>query len=146
MSKRPPFRLTAPIPPEDDLHEAVAQALDRLLMPPAEWACYPAGHIPLAARWATKLLRMGLRRGWPDFLIVYAGRIFGVELKREGGGLSRTRVVHTKRGRSRIIIGQTEMFPRLEAAGMLIAICDSVAAVLRALAAWGVPLRGRIAA
>ena len=32
---RRPFRLLAPVVPEDDLHAAVAQALDLLLLPPS---------------------------------------------------------------------------------------------------------------
>ena len=36
-----PFRLVAPEPFEIDIHEAWASALDKLLLPPAVWACYP---------------------------------------------------------------------------------------------------------
>jgi hypothetical protein len=32
---------------EDDLHAAVARALDLLLLPPAEWTTFPAGSVPL---------------------------------------------------------------------------------------------------
>lgn len=142
---RAAFRLTAPIPIEDDLHQAVADALDRLLMPPAEWTTFPAGHVPLPARFAVKLARMGLKRSWPDILVLH-GRLHGIELKRAGQGLSRARWVRTRSGAPRFVEGQREVFPRLEAAGMKLATCHTVVGVLDQLTAWGVPLRGRIAA
>jgi hypothetical protein len=142
---RAPFRLTAPIPPEVDLHEATAAALDRLILPPAEWTTFPAGHVPLPARFAVKLQRLGLKRNWPDILVLH-GFLYGIELKRPGERLSATRTVRTRRGAPRIVEGQRDVFPRLEAAGMTIATCSSVADVFAALRAWGVPLRGRIAA
>lgn len=142
MSARP-FRLVAPVAPETDLQEAVAAALDLLLLPPAEWCAYPAGHIELTGQQAAKLARMGLKRSWPDVLVLH-GVLHGIELKRQGGRLSRTRTVRTRRGGLRIVEGQRDAFPRLEAAGMRIATCDSVGAVLAALAGWGVPLRGHV--
>jgi hypothetical protein len=134
------FRLSAPIIPEQDLHESVADALDKLLKPPAQWACYPAGSVPLPARFASKLSRMGLKPGWPDILVLH-GRLYGVELKRVGGRLSRTRVVRTRRGALRELAGQVDTFPRLRDAGMEIGVASSVAQVLALLTAWGVPLR-----
>ena len=140
------FSLTPYIASEQDLHEAVAEALDRLLLPPAEWTCFPAGHVPLPARYAAKLARLGLKRNWPDLIVLHRG-IYGVELKRAGEGLSIARwVVNRRTGGRRYVEGQRETFPRLEAAGMQIAVCETVVAVLDALAGWGVPLRGRIAA
>jgi hypothetical protein len=134
------FRLTAPIVPEQDLHESVADALDKLLLPPAEWTCFPAGSVPLPPRFAAKLARMGLKRGWPDVLVLHR-QLYGIELKRRGGKLSRTRIVRTRRGGLRELAGQQDVFPRLEAAGMTIAVCDSLAGVLAFLAACKVPLR-----
>lgn len=140
MSGRPRLRLTAPIVPENDIHVAVARALDLLLMPPATWTCFPAGNVQLSGQAAAKLTRMGLKRGWPDILVLH-GAAFGIELKRLGGKLSRTRTVRTKRGGLRVVEGQQDVFPRLQAAGMQISTCESVDEVLRALANWGVPLR-----
>jgi hypothetical protein len=40
--------------------------------------------------------------------------------------------------------GQADVFPRLQRAGMIIAICRSVDEVLWTLDGWGVPLRGRV--
>jgi len=139
MSARP-FRLVAPIVPEDDLHENVAAALDLLLLPPAQWTTFPAGHIQLTGQQAAKLHRLGLKRSWPDLLVLH-GSLFGIELKRPGGKLSRTRTVRTRRGRLRIVEGQAETFPKLEAAGMKLATCDSVDSVLETLRIWDIPLR-----
>jgi hypothetical protein len=141
--RRPAFRLVHDVKPEDDLHLEVKEALDRLLMPPAEWTTFPAGNIPLPPRWGAKLNRLGLKRGWPDILVLY-DRIFGIELKRRDGRLSKTRLVRTRRGGLRQLDGQEDVFPRLEAAGMRIAICRSVPEVLTALGGWGVPLRGTL--
>lgn len=135
------WRLTAPEVSEDSLHASVAAALHVLVLPPAEWTCYPAGHVPLPPQYAAKLARMGLKRGWPDLLVLHDRQLFGIELKREGARLSRSRIVRTRRGGLRLLEGQLEVFPRLERAGMAIAVCTSTGEVLACLAAWGVPLR-----
>jgi hypothetical protein len=145
---RRPFRLTRPIVPEDVLHASVADALAKLLLPPAEWWAYPAGQIKLDGQQKAKLYRMGLRVGLPDFMVLH-GELIGIELKTETGRLSRTRVVHRKRnGGMRTVEGQTDVFPRLSAAGMRGPhVCRSVEDVLRVLRAAGVPLRAhRVAA
>lgn len=135
-----PFRLSTPITPEADLHEAVAQALNLLLMPPAEWTTFPAGHVKLTGQAAAKLARLGLKRSWPDILVLH-DVLYGIELKRVGGQLSRTRSVRTRRGRLRVVEGQRDVFPRLEAVGMRLAVCDSVDTMLTQLEAWGIQPR-----
>jgi hypothetical protein len=137
----PSFRLTAPIPFESETHEAVAHALEILIMPPAEWTCFPAGHIPLPPQYAAKLQRAGLKRSWPDFLVVFR-ILHGIEMKRPGEKLSRARMIRSRRkGTLRYVEGQREVFPRLEAAGMKIATCNTVNDVLEQLIAWGIPMR-----
>jgi hypothetical protein len=146
MSIGAPFRLTAPEPLERDLHEACAQALDRLLSPPAEWWTYPAGAAQLSPAQQARYSRIGLKRGLPDLMVLHGG-LYGIELKRRGGTLSKSRMARTRRGSPRVLVGQEEMFPRLLAAGMVdIAICHSVAEVLDQLARWQIPLHGRMAA
>src|SRR6201989_1538845 len=110
------FRLPYPDPYEQDIHESVAAALDRLLEPPATWCCYPAGHIQLSAAEAARLIRCGLKRSFPDILIFYK-QVYGLELKRYGSKLSKTRIVRTRRGSPRELIGQEEMFPKLLSTG-----------------------------
>jgi len=142
---RQSFRLTAPVPSETELHETVAAALDYLLCPPAFWFHYPAGSIQLSAAQAAKLTRLGLKRGMPDIFIIHK-HLYGIELKVPNGRLSRTRIVRTRRGSPRILLGQEQTFPLLEAAGMQpIVICSSIDEVLAQLEAWAIPLRGRVA-
>lgn len=140
---KPHFRLTAPATPEQDLHEQVARVLDLELSAPVAWTTFPAGSVPLPAQYAVKLTRMGLKPGWPDILVLHQ-QLFGIELKRPGGVLSRTRMVRTKLGALRQIEGQADVFPRLVAAGMKIAVCHSVDEVLAALDAWRIPRAGRV--
>jgi hypothetical protein len=134
------FRLTAPRVAEDDFHIEVAKVLGLFVMPPAEWTCFPAGNVELPAHAAAKLSRMGLQRGWPDFLLSHNG-LFGLELKADGGGLSRTKVVRTKRGTLKRITGQTEMFQRLRASGACVAVARDMDSVLLQLNVWAIPLR-----
>jgi hypothetical protein len=138
---RRPFRLTPPPIPEEDLHCAVVQALDRLLLPPTQWTTFPAGQIKLPPMLAAKLARMGLKRGWPDVLILH-GKLYGIELKRRGGKLSKTYFTRDKRtGALRERLGQADVFPKLEEAGMTIAVCSSLLEVYAQLSAWGIPMR-----
>jgi hypothetical protein len=146
MTASRPFRLSPLVIPEQDLHETVAKLAYRVIEPPAQWAFYPAGAIQLSAAQVAKLVRMGLRRGWPDFLVLH-GNFYGIELKRYGGQLSHTRIVRTKRGTPRVLEGQADVFPALIAAGMKeIAVCHTVEEVVATWERWGIPLRGRIAA
>jgi len=135
-----PFRLTAPKVAENELHEATARLLATVLLPPAMFACYPAGHIQLGGQAAAKLARMGLAQGFPDFL-VFCGGHYGIELKAKGGRLSRTITYRTPSGALRTRLGQVEVFPRLRDAGMRIAVCSSLSDVLAALSGWGIPTR-----
>lgn len=135
------LHLVAPRPDEDEIHAAVARALDRLLVEPAQWSTFPAGGYELSKAAAARLFRLGLKPSWPDVLIVHQG-IFGIELKDHDGRLSTTRIVHSKRtGRPRIVLGQREMHEKLRAAGMQVATCRSVDAVLRQCREWRIPLR-----
>ena len=133
--------LAAPRVAEDDIHAQVARALDVLLIPPAEWTTFPAGGYELTAAAKARLYRLGLKPSWPDLLIVHGERIHGIELKARDGALSRTRIVKTKRGQPRLVVGQEDMHPRLRAAGMRLAVCRSVGAVLDQLRAWQIPTR-----
>jgi len=148
VSAKPrPFRLLAPVVAEDALHATVAAALRVLVQLPACWTTFPAGSVPLPPQFAAKLARLGLQRGWPDVLVAHAGRIYGLELKRVGGKLSKTRTVRTRSGAPRVLEGQEDVFPRLRTAGMEIAVCTSLDDVLAALRGWGVPMvRSRVAA
>jgi hypothetical protein len=136
------FRLTPPDPLERDVHEACASALDKLLLWPALWFTYPAGAAELSPQQQSRFSRVGLKRGLPDIWILHRG-LWLIELKRRGAQLSKTRIVRTKRGSPRILIGQDQMFPALLATGAVndIAVCYDVDEVLAALDRWGIPRR-----
>lgn len=135
------FKLSPPEPAEVDLQAAVADALKIMVRPPAMWTPLPIGHVQLTAPQAARLARIGVQRGWPDILVFHVG-CYGIELKRRGGKLSKTRTVRTPRGSLRVLEGQEDVFPRLLAAGLVeIATCDSLHSVLAALETWGIPLR-----
>ena len=135
------FRLTMPDPDELDIHESCAQALDKLLLPPAFWFAYPAGHVKLNGAQVARLARIGLKPGLPDIWILYQALLFGIELKTRAGKLSKTRIGRTRRGAPRLYLGQNDVFPKLEAAGTTIAICRSVDDMLAQVYAWGIPMR-----
>ena len=142
-----PFRLTPPPVYEQDIHEATARALDMLLAPPAMWCHYPAGAVQLAPHETARLTRLGLKRGMPDLMIFYFG-LWGLELKRPGSKLSKTRIGRTARGAPRVFEGQEDVFPKLIATGAWAAIevAHSVEEVLGWVQKWGIPTRGRLSA
>lgn len=144
--RRKRLRLTAPEPSERDIHEAVAQALDKLLAPPAMWFTYPAGASTLSPQQQARHSRIGLKRGLPDIWVLHRG-VYCIELKRNRGRLSKTRVGRTRSGAPRIYAGQEDTFPQILDTGAVedIAICTSVEQVLAQLACWNIPLRGYVA-
>ena len=141
MSGRP-FRLRAPVVPEDDIQTTVAKALDVLLLPPAVWWAMPIGHVQLTGAQAAKLARIGLKRNLPDLFVLHSGILHGIELKRIGGRLSRTRTVRTRNGGLRVLDGQVEAWPVWQAAGMRLHVARDLDEVLAYLADADVPLRG----
>ncbi|HEY2132221.1 MAG TPA: hypothetical protein VGH36_04490 [Acetobacteraceae bacterium] len=142
MRRASPYRLVEEARPEVELHEAVAKALDLLLLAPAVWTTLPIGHVKLTGQQADRLARVGVKRGWFDIIVCHGGRSIGVELKRPGAPLSRSRLVPTRKGGRRMVEGQREVFPRLQAAGLQIIVCSSVPDVLAQLRGLGVPIRG----
>src|SRR5262245_5792329 len=76
----------APPPPEFNLHCLVADTLRRWATPGWLWTHFPAGELrqPITA---ARLQRMGVQRGWPDFLLLApGGRPHALELKRRKSG------------------------------------------------------------
>ena len=76
--------------------------------------------------------RMGCLAGWPDCSFWWHGRVVLLELKRSRGG--------------QLSPAQRALHPRLEAAGFPVAVVRCVPEALDAVAAAGIPLRGRVAA
>lgn len=84
-----PFKLKYPDPDEDRFQESVANLLDAILRP--EEAVFThighgGYHLTPAAR--GRLMRLGLKKGWPDLQIAYKpGRMLFLELKTATGRL-----------------------------------------------------------
>lgn len=123
---------------ENAFHERVAKMLDIMLQPPALWTTVALGHIRLSRAQQAILVRRGQKPGWPDLIILH-GTVFGIELKVDGGGLSKGHWAPTQRGGRVWKVGQAEMFPLLRQAGMPIAVCRSDADVQAALDDWRIP-------
>jgi hypothetical protein len=132
MSERPRFTLTPYIPPEADLHVAVADAL-RVPTRPARavFTSWDLANAKSAVEGARKR-RRGCLPGWPDLGIWWRGKLVLIELKRERCG-----VLSPK---------QRELHAKLAAADFPVVVCRSVHQVLDAVAAAGIPLRGRVLA
>jgi hypothetical protein len=125
------FRLTAPIAPEDELAASVASAMAYLLPSDAIFTAWDLSNAKSAVEGGRKK-RMGCLAGWPDCSIWWRGRVVLLELKRSRGG--------------QLSPAQRALHPRLEAAGFPVAVVRSVPEALDAVAARGIPLRGRVAA
>lgn len=70
--------------PEQRLQIAVAQYLGHALKPPVVWTAI--GHGGGGRVRGAQLKAMGLKKGWPDILILAPGpNVLGIELKAKGG-------------------------------------------------------------
>lgn len=80
-------------PREVTLHFAVADVLRRHCLTSWRWSHFPAGEAR-DVRTGAKLKRMGLAKGWPDFILIRPargacrGQLYCLELKRLGEDLS----------------------------------------------------------
>jgi VRR-NUC domain len=73
---------------ESVLHTAVAKLLRDHCLPEWLWTHFPAGERRDVITGA-RLKRMGLQRGWPDFILISPhGSLRFLELKRQGEALS----------------------------------------------------------
>ena len=126
------FRLTPFVPPEDDLHLAVYQAL-RVLCPSEAVITTHELRNAASVMEGARRKRLGALPGFPDMSVWHRSRVVLLELKRERGWA--------------LSPAQRALHPRLAAAGFPVAVCHTVPEALAAVAAAGVPLRGhRVAA
>jgi hypothetical protein len=89
----------------------------------------------------SRLARIGTKAGLPDIFLLHRC-LYGIEIKRHGGALSRTRIVKTRHGALRQVDGQVDIFERLLKAGAAdIAVVKSTDELLAQLARWQIPLR-----
>ena len=125
------FRLQAPVTPEDELHASVCDALRYLCPADAVVNTWELRNASSAVEGGRRK-RLGALPGWPDMGVFWQSRIVLLELKRSRGG--------------QLSPAQRALHPRLEAAGFPVQVVHSVPEALDAVAAAGVPLRGRVAA
>lgn len=79
-SSIPPTPRKARSQAEFRLSCVIADYLARALPSDALWTHFPAGEHRNAIT-GGRLKRMGLARGWPDYLIICRGKLIGLELK-----------------------------------------------------------------
>lgn len=125
------FRLTAPVPAEDELHFAVYCALRVMLPSEAVINTWELRNARDAIEGARRK-RLGALAGWPDMGVFWQRRVALLELKRERGGV--------------LSPAQKLLHPRLAANGFAVAVCHTPEEALAAVAAVGIPVRGRIVA
>jgi hypothetical protein len=86
--KARPRKAPLTVPKEYRLQTDVADILKAHALPEWRWSHFPAGE-RRDVRTGTRLKRMGLQRGWPDFqLISPRGLFHALELKRAGEDLT----------------------------------------------------------
>jgi hypothetical protein len=121
----------------------VRDLLNVCLASPAVWAPYPAGVTTLSPQQFAQYSRFGIKRGFPDIMIFWR-QVWGIELKRRGGRVSKTRIGRTRKGGPRILIGQEDMFPKLLDSGAwgAIEVAHSIDEVCMLLDRWRIPRLG----
>lgn len=83
-----PRRCPLANPREIVLHKATVDILAKLGDPSWRWSHFPSGELR-DVRTAARLKAMGLKRGWPDIVLVSpVGKFHGLELKRLGEDLT----------------------------------------------------------
>ena len=109
---------------EQSFQIEVARYLQLVLLPEVAWTAFPAGG---GGKTRGAILKaMGLKSGWPDLILIYNGKMLGLELKTPIGKLSKA---------------QKAMHSALEAAGAAIAICRCTEDIVATLQAGEVPMR-----
>lgn len=116
---------------------AVARMLCAVLPATALWTHLPMEGRRTAAN-ARLLKAMGWKAGWADYIVVYDGRAYFIELKRPK--LSPTQPA------GRLSDSQKEFRAACIANSTPFVVCHSTDEVLAALEGWDIPLKGRIAA
>jgi hypothetical protein len=120
--KARPRKAVQALPRERVLHVAVADILRRHCRPQWRFSHFPAGEAR-DARTGAMLKKMGLQRGWPDFLLIAPdGRLHALELKRGADAA--------------LTPEQAEFRDFCIAAGIPHIVAGSIDRVLEALEAW----------
>lgn len=122
-----PFKLVPPDPSEDQLQKSIADLLEWILPEEVAWSHFPAGGYQLTRAAQARLLRLGLKRGFPDLMICYGRlKMLWMEVKTPTGVVSKQ---------------QEKRHAQLQALGHVVVVVRSVEQVLQALLTYGVPIR-----
>ena len=117
-----------PPAPEFSLHVMIADVLDRWVSPGWRFTHFPAGELRDKIT-AARLKRMGVKSGWPDFILLSpVGLAHFLELKRRGEHLSDN---------------QSDFADWCAAHNYPFACCDDFSAALAVLKGWGA-VRGSV--
>lgn len=108
----------------------VADYLRKALPSTAAWSHFPAGENRSEITGA-RLKRMGLAKGWPDYLVIHDGKLIGLELKAGKGSVSKE---------------QAEVGEAFVANGMSWTVVRSLEGVETFLRGEGIPLKSSVAA
>jgi hypothetical protein len=121
-SIRPRYR-SRPIP-ERVLHIQIADTLKRFVKPDRwQWTHIPSGEYRTKET-AGLLERMGVKPGWPDFILInWTGAVYFLELKSERGYLSEH---------------QSAFFQAMRARGIDCRVARSYDEAIKILSGWGV--------
>lgn len=123
-----PFKLTYPDPGEDDLQASIVHMFEAIL--PKDqvlWTHIAHGGYELTPKARGRLMRLGLKRGFPDLLLAYdQARILWLEIKTHSGILSPDQ---------RLNHALLKMF------GHAVEVCRSLDDAIMALIRHGVPHR-----
>lgn len=103
---------------EAQLHQSVAELLDRILIGNAFFTTFPAGWGKLTKGTAGRLYASGLKKGMPDILVFDWCKVLGIELKA---------------GKNDVTSAQRAMFAKLKGVGITVYVCRSQEDVLAAL-------------
>lgn len=109
-----------PATTEEAIHRAVVELLARAARPGVAWTHMPAGEAR-AKGVGGKLKGMGVQAGWPDIVLVRAGRLFGLELKTPTG---------------RVSPAQRTAHASLSAAGAIVRVCYGLDPAIETLRDW----------
>jgi len=113
---------SAPAAKEFSIHCALADVARRWCSSDWVWTHLPFGEHRSAITGA-RLKRMGVNRGWPDFVFVGPGRVVWLELKRRGG----------RQSQEQAAIGE-----HLTSCGFAYVVADSFDAAITALKTHGI--------
>jgi hypothetical protein len=118
--------------PRQSLEDELQAASNRFLsiaLPADAWACHIPNGEKRAKATAGKLKAMGVKAGAPDWLIVWRGRAYFIELKAPKGQVSEA---------------QRNTHAALRKSECRIAVCRSLTEIETTLRGWLIPLRASI--